>query len=125
MSKLEELVPPLELCKKIPAGEFADSMYVHLWISPGNKYVVAERSNVSSVNRVYPPCPIGMKYYYPAPILPELLLACPLGTVAGTEHHGDFWVRYGVGDKQILIESYNSAECALRLWLKVNGIKTK
>lgn len=30
MSKLEELVPPLELCKLIPAGEFEDSALV--WI---------------------------------------------------------------------------------------------
>lgn len=26
--KLEELVPPLELCKKIPTGEFKDSCFV-------------------------------------------------------------------------------------------------
>lgn len=24
--KLEELVPPIDLCKKIPTGEFADSV---------------------------------------------------------------------------------------------------
>lgn len=28
MSNLETIVPPLELCKKIPAGEFADSALV-------------------------------------------------------------------------------------------------
>lgn len=28
MSKLESLVPPLELCKLIPAGEFADSAFI-------------------------------------------------------------------------------------------------
>ena len=27
--KLEDLVPPLELCKLIPAGEFADSAFGH------------------------------------------------------------------------------------------------
>lgn len=26
MSKLESIVPPLELCKLIPAGEFAETM---------------------------------------------------------------------------------------------------
>ena len=29
--RLEDLVPPLELCKKIPAGEFADSALVWAW----------------------------------------------------------------------------------------------
>ena len=28
MSKLESIVPPLELCKQIPAGEFEDSALV-------------------------------------------------------------------------------------------------
>lgn len=28
MSKLEELVPPLELCKMIPEGEFEDSAFI-------------------------------------------------------------------------------------------------
>lgn len=28
MSNLESIVPPLELCKKIPAGEFEDSALV-------------------------------------------------------------------------------------------------
>ena len=30
MSKLESIVPPLELCKQIPAGEFEDSALVWL-----------------------------------------------------------------------------------------------
>ena len=30
MSKLEKIVPSLELCKKIPAGEFKDSALV--WV---------------------------------------------------------------------------------------------
>lgn len=29
MSKLESIVPSLELCKKIPAGEFGDSTLVY------------------------------------------------------------------------------------------------
>ena len=30
MNTLEDLVPPLELCKKIPAGKFEDSALVNM-----------------------------------------------------------------------------------------------
>lgn len=29
MSNLTELVPPRELCRKLPEGEFADSAFIH------------------------------------------------------------------------------------------------
>lgn len=60
MSKLEDIVPPLELCKRIPAGAFEDSVLV--WVfdhQKARKYrcrlFVADgkqneaRSNISSI----------------------------------------------------------------------------
>lgn len=109
--ELEELVPDIELCKLIPEGEFADSCFVRIGTD-----TIIPRSDVRIVNGKM------QSGIYPAPTLPELLLACPLGTEAGTEHHGDFWASHGVGYDQLLFESANSADCALKIWLAVRGL---
>lgn len=75
MSNLTDLVPPLELCQKIPAGEFEDSLHWYRWSWVDQKYLLdAGKPDV----RLYKdPCPCGMKYFYPAPTLKEIMAKLP------------------------------------------------
>lgn len=116
--KIEELVPTLELCKLIPAGEFKDSALVYFWLSPGNKYIVTQRSETSCIPRVYPPCPCGMKYFYPAPTLQEIMSAMPHCRVY--KKIVGFYI--AVHDT-IKISHINAATAALKLWFKNKGIE--
>ena len=74
MSNLENLVPPLELCKQIPAGEFEDSALV--WDIHGkfDKWHVEKRVKRSvrfgDYGRMSPP-----HADIPAPTLEEVLEA--------------------------------------------------
>ena len=106
MNKLEDLVPPLELCRKIPSGKFDDSALV--WWG----HHVYMRSHGDAVT--------------PAPTLAEIMDArtrlntCPLcemlvnikGEVCGLVENAR-GVTYFTGNK-------NPATAALKLWLEVN-----
>lgn len=113
MSELQNLVPPLELCRKIPPGEFKDSAMV--WLrETGNsgRYYIAERNDyLDRVKRI------------PAPTLQEIFDAlakmetCPEMCVWSCDKDGtcfritaDF-----TGDE----DGYNAAEAALQLWLEL------
>lgn len=67
MSKLEELVPPWELCKLIPEGEFEDSALI--WIN-GNVIV-----RVADIPNTFPPS--MRKNIFPAPTLEEIMKELP------------------------------------------------
>ena len=67
MSNLTDLVPPLELCQKIPAGEFEDSYFV--W-AKFDKWVILLRNCVKK-NKAY----IAEDAIYPAPTLQEIMEA--------------------------------------------------
>lgn len=73
MSDLKNLVPPLELCRKIPAGEFQDSVYWYRWSWVDQKYLLD--AGKPDVRFYREPCPCGMKYFYPAPTLQEIMEA--------------------------------------------------
>lgn len=114
MSTLERIVPPLELCKKIPAGEFEDSAMV--W---------KERTGLSRdyLVKIREPEDISYKVesaevnYFPAPTLEEIFYT--LGDLGAVFCKG--WIR--VGNK--LYEYSTSSEEALRLWFKVKGIEVE
>ena len=117
MSKLEDIVPPLELCKRIPAGAFEESVLV--W---------RERiGNISRDDRVKIREPEDISYkvesaevnYFPAPTLAEIMAKMPesvqmrMRTARNRERHF-----------QIYHYSYETwtnlpAAAALRLWLRV------
>lgn len=120
MSKLESIVPPLELCKLIPAGEFEDSVLV--WDIHGHgkfdKWHVEKRVNRSvrfgDYGIMSPP-----HADIPAPTLAEILAKLPEGvqmrmrTARNRERHF-----------QIYHYSYETwtnlpAAAALRMWLRV------
>lgn len=100
MSKLEELVPPLNLCKLIPQGEFEDSAFVwredwcindtnddatHLlawkvekrgcfWVFP----LKPTTDEVWAIrNQVFPAAPIFVHNFYTAPTLQEIMFNTP------------------------------------------------
>ena len=65
--KLEDLVPPLALCQRIPAGAFADSALVWVVVgdgSGGERWYLVERKNVGETK--YPEI-------HPAPTLAEIM----------------------------------------------------
>ncbi len=57
--KLEDLVPTLEVCKQIPEGEFADSVFV--WLLTFGEWHVSRRT------------PFDEFEQYPAPTMAEIL----------------------------------------------------
>ena len=118
--RLEDLVPPLELCKQIPEGAFADSALCWMLAGTGKHsfWTVTERDAT-----------IDDDTFIPAPALIEILealptvdsqdypLACSIDF--NTDKHGrrvPFWnVGYSMmgseGDK-------NPAAAALKMWLR-------
>ena len=138
MSKLESLVPPLELCKLIPAGEFEDSFakWVVKW---SNAEINGEMIN--SITGVIPngaiiklpqhptdeqmdllakrfPGAIVCKEYYPAPTLEEIMAAMPYCRVY--KKTANFYVAV---KEQERVPSFSGATAALKLWLKLKGIE--
>ena len=111
MNTLESIVPSLELCKKIPVGEFKDSVLV--W---------KERIGISRDARVKIREPEDLSYkvesaevnYFPAPTLEEILDDInsfrPWDTATFT--------RAG-GDKTKL------ADFTLKWWLKLKGVEVE
>jgi hypothetical protein len=126
---LEDLVPPLELCEKIPAGEFADSALVWLNIQyttiPWK--VVERRISRYKMER--------NKKSFPAPTLQEILaalppyakneqvLACCVPDWADFDARvfGEHWRVGYTGDCSI--NDKKPATAALKLWLKLKGIE--
>ena len=110
MSNLENLVPPLELCKKIPAGEFEDSALV--W---------EERTGISRNYLVKLREPEDISYkveltgvnYFPAPTLEEILDDLFFTAV---------FCKGGIWIIDRFYEYPTESEEALRLWLTVKGI---
>lgn len=124
--KLENLVPPQELCQKIPAGEFAESVFV--WVVNGDyqpKFQIVDK-------RKYPFIPENGATLYPAPTLQEIIVEidnlggwCPtayrlqnIWTVDYQEDNED-----GLNDVIEQRDLDNPAAAALKLWLKLKGIE--
>lgn len=72
MSSLQDLVPPLDLCKLIPAGEFADSAFVWLEVE-----ILDENKKEWGVINATKPILGCHNPKHPAPTLQEILAALP------------------------------------------------
>ena len=106
MSKLESIVPPLELCKRIPAGEFEDSALARYNFH--GVPILRWRDNIEKLDGVRP---------IPAPTLEEILDAI-----------GDLCASFCTNGIQIDNQFYEypiESEEALRLWFKVKGIEVE
>lgn len=119
MNNLESLVPPLELCKKIPEGKFADSVFE--WNTHGKTDGSAELQVKASDKRRY-------GFYFPAPTLEEIWEALENHGRVYTQRDDDGWMvmleiagddeGYGY-DAKIERDPDNPATAALRLWMEV------
>lgn len=99
--KLEDATPPLELCKKIPQGEFEDSIF--LWVQcggNGNFYLYCREDYDWSKNQ-----------NFPAPTLHEIMQS-----IIGFEG-------WGVDCAYRACSYKNPVEHSLTLWLQLKGIK--
>ena len=146
MSKLESIVPPMELCKLIPAGEFKDSALV--WVYDDVVGFLCRTSGCEQIHKKEwrlehnHPRKIAIRRksgheIYPAPTLAEILAKIPaaingvgvleLALDDRAENNDGRYVicynRYGVDgalEETTQLESdNNSATAALRLWLRV------
>lgn len=122
---LEKLVPPLELCKLIPAGEFEDSVLVwgYSCDKRNTEPFVDERDCVEHCRRNMVNAPPA----YPAPTLKELLRAISPGeTGFFCSHEGDG--SWNIGDCECDLyvkngyEGENPEALALRWWFEQKGI---
>ena len=110
MIELKDLVPPLELCKMIPAGHFADSALV--WAHNGGM-VVERTPDAVTLGRP------------PAPTLAEILEADHRITLSRS-HNGRLWVAEAwIDGVWTARNAINPATAALRLWLDVNGMEVE
>ena len=113
MSNLENLVPPLELCQKIPAGKFEDSALII------DEYgIVYGRGGTIAKNMM-----VGMKTY-PAPTLAEIMDALVVIGDPCVYWEGGFYVRDDDNNKTTY-DMTNPATAALKLWFKLNPPEVK
>jgi len=109
MSELKHLVPPLELCRKIPPGEFKDSAL--FWFFDGHSW--------SLVPRDFYPHPF---HFIPAPTLQDILdrLSEFGEPVTVTQWKtGQIAVSCQINDDVFEEVSQEGASAALQLWLEL------
>ena len=132
MSNLESIVPPLELCKQIPAGEFEDSVFA--WRYPAYDERNRRLLNGGEVIEVnwYAVKEYKKKYnerekFFPAPTMEEIrrkllnLSIVPGDAVIRVECKTDPENRVST----IAVDENDVTAAALRLWFKVKGIELK
>ena len=132
MSKLESLVPPLELCKLIQAGSFDDAAFA--WIhadvvgfvcrTSGCEEVAGKewqliRSNASRVIRARK----RGEEIYPAPTLEEIMAAMPYCQIYRRKN-GSFVGCYDTRWDQ-KVSGKTGSMAALKMWLKLKGVKNE
>ena len=124
MNNLEKIVPPLDLCKLIPAGEFEESALV--WVLD----TIFGKKMWLIVNN----CPGGIAYrrkigyeIYPAPTLAEIRRE--LRNLSIFVIDGAIMVSCKINPEDTIFETARDnndvTAAALRLWLKLKGIEVK
>lgn len=122
MNNLESIVPPLELCKRIPAGKFADSALVYIG-GKNTELIVRPRASLTIGD--YELLRSGAWEMYPAPTLAEILeklRRAEFTTALFT--CGDTWMLKTLKHNTTVFErDDNPTAAALRLWLEVEGVE--
>ena len=119
MSNLESLVPPLELCKRIPAGEFEDSVFA--WRYPTyderNRRFLS-KWHIIEVNwdavKEYKKKHGEREKFFPAPTLEEVLEA-----IGEVENWDTATITRPIGASTRIVDT------ALKRWFKVKGIEVE
>ena len=116
---LEKLVPPIDLCKHIPTGEFADSCFVRCFDDIGT-VILCERENEVKTEGWHT---------IPAPTLDEILdelHKCQEDVFikwSETAYHEWLVNAYSHNKDDFQAHDKNSATAALKVWLKLKGIE--
>ena len=117
MNNLEKIVPLLDLCKRIPAGEFEESALVWVLDSEGIECVMPREVAVYEY---------GFQNMIPAPTLEEISLL--LRNLSVTSLDNEINVACKI-DPEIWIEEKakngDVTSAALRVWLKMKGFEVK
>lgn len=103
MSNLKNIVPPVELCKQIPAGEFGDSALT--WYNFRGIPILRWRDNLEKLTGVRP---------IPAPTLEEVLEA-----IGEVENWDTATITRPIGVNARIVDT------ALKRWFKVKGIEVE
>ena len=106
MSNLKSIVPPLELCKQIPEGEFEDSAMA--WYNFHGVLILRWRDNLENLTGVRP---------IPAPTLEEIL--------DDFFFNGAVFCNCGIVIKNDFYEYPTESEKALRMWFEIKGIEVE
>lgn len=123
MSNLKDLVPPLEMCKKIPEGEFADSVFIWMEVEAS-----ATMEKTWSLMQGTPYARQRPNRKIPAPTLREILLATSPGeTGVFCSHEGDGEWNIGDCEHDLYVkngyEGKKPEELALKWWFEQKGIE--
>ena len=131
MSNLESLVPPLELCKRIPAGEFENTHFVW-WYDDISEYRPKKKADYvcfkvitrddyeyklwqlkGGIDRRIPA-------NYPAPTLDEILgkLQGEVCLIKRISNKGE--LEFKIDDNSIKKWEKSAASAALMAWLEIN-----
>ena len=138
MSELQNLVPPLEICKRIPQGSFTDSFFcwvdyskagwVRSWrnitVSYDEPFIITPRFSAESLIFHRAECPQDKipAVIYPAPTLQEIMddLAEYGEPVTVTQWKtGQIAVSCQINDDVFEEVSQDGASAALKLWLEI------
>lgn len=120
MKNLDDLVPPLDLCKRIPAGEFADSAFC--WIDVGHTCVLP----IDVIPPERHPF-IELRRYtiqgdeIPAPTLAEILEKLPSHYKVRMKYSRDEKLVFSVFAGEEIERDMNAASAALKVWLNLNA----
>lgn len=123
MSKLESIVPPLELCKLIPAGEFEDSALVWLyWAKDESSFGnVVPRILKDQFSSILPGLGAVLKAEVPAPTLAEIRRE--LRNLSVNVIDGVITVSCRINPEDTIFETARDdndvTAAALRLWLRI------
>ena len=126
MRDLTELVPPLELCKKIPDGEFEKSVFIWMEVEAS-----ATMEKTWSLMQGTPYARQRPNRKIPAPTLQEIMEDLPHDDayndllIGYSERVDKFtgWHVYYNGDSKRHCYDQSAVTAALKLWLKLKGIE--
>ena len=140
MSKIENIVPPVELCKQIPEGEFEDSALV--WVYDDVVGFLCRTSGCEQIHKrewqlVHNhPRKIAIRRksgheIYPAPTVEEIIIDIgkthkhPVLTYCHNHWESTCYTGYTNAELFWIKFEPTASEAALRLWFKVKGIEVK
>lgn len=117
MSSLQDLVPPVELCKLIPKGSFSKStLYWAELAGVGMDVFPRECGRCPSFD-------VCGKDAIPAPTLQEIMSELPACDCYRFSDKNEWTVLLANGPADDGVKSDSPATAALKLWLKLKGIE--